>query len=73
MSKDVVWEATLDDIYKCQVTRTDAYTGILTISNKDKTLFSKEVSMSYGALFGPDVADVNYWENICVDYVDSLS
>lgn len=73
MNKDIIWEAELDNKYKCYVVRTDAYKGQLYIKENDIIIFEKVVSLSYGAVFGPDIADVMSWEDTCSNYVDSLS
>ena len=70
---DVLWEAKLDDTYQCKTERTSKSTGILKIKQDKKVLFEKTVNLSYGALFGPDIADVREWEQICIDFVDRLN
>ena len=68
-----IWEAKLDDVYNCQVIRETESQGKLTIEQDGNVLFIKNVSLSYGAIFGPDVADVAYWEDQCVNFVDGLA
>ena len=70
---NIVWESKLDTIYNCQVTRTDEYKGILKLTNteNDWVLVEQEVSLSYGAKFGPDVDDVAQWQEICIQAVDN--
>lgn len=65
-----VWEANLDEKYECRVNRTKPYTGVLTITEDGKELFSKDVSIAYDAQFGPDVSDVMEWQDICVEFID---
>lgn len=70
---ELVWEAFLDRRYQCEVERTSQYTGVLKIYdtlNEKKELFSKEVTLSYGAVFGPDVDDVSVWQDTVVDFID---
>ena len=68
-----IWEATLDDIYKCEVNKTGDYDGVLTIKKKNTRVFETGVKLTAGAIFGADVIDVAEWESICVDYVDNRS
>jgi len=70
---EVVWEAELDNKYNCKVLRLGAYHGCLMITdNLGKILTQKPVTMSFDAVFGPDVDDVELWQDMCVEYVDSL-
>lgn len=63
----IIWEAKLDDLYDCKVTQTDDYLGQLTMIDPfDRKLIDREVQLTFGARFGPDVADVAYWEELCV-------
>jgi hypothetical protein len=52
------------------VRRTDDYLGELTISEGDLVLHRESVGLSYGATFGPDMADVAEWQRIAVEFVD---
>ncbi len=81
----VIWESKLDGKYDIVVARSrpsaidpespfspeDLYTGTLTITEGQTVLFSKEVSVSYGAVFGPDIADVQTWQNMALDFIDA--
>lgn len=71
---EVIWEAKLDDRYDCQVTRINEAHGHLTVTDttNQAILLSNEVTLSYGAKFGPDVDDVSDWEIRCVKAVDSI-
>lgn len=70
-----IWQATLDDQYDCVVTRINEAHGCLTVTDtkENKVLLSQEVTLSYGAAFGPDVDDVADWEERCVNAVDNQS
>lgn len=48
--------------------------GTLFIADKHskRILTSKIVMLSYGAVFGPDVADVAAWREFAVDFVDNV-
>lgn len=70
MQDNVVWTSTLDGRYEITVSRTDDYHGELTISEGDLVLHRESVGLSYGAIFGPDVADVADWQRIAVEFVD---
>ena len=70
---DIIWESKLDEVYDCKVERIDEGCGKLTVIDQfDRVLLSKEVKLSYSAVFGPDVADVAFWENLCVEIIDKL-
>jgi len=59
MHPNVIWSSTLDGKYVLTITRIDDYLGELTLSEGDLLLHREVVGLSYGALFGPDVADVS--------------
>jgi len=67
-----IWEAQLDDIFDCTVIRTGERTGQLTVKENvnGNILLDKEVGLSYGALFGPDIDDVTLWQELCIEVVD---
>lgn len=69
----IIWESKLDEIYDCKVTRISENKGKLTIVDQfNRPLFDREVGLLYGALFGPDIDDVLYWEELCVQFIDKL-
>ena len=70
---EVIYEATLDSRFKLEVTRNEIGGGTIRLYDTKKEyelLFKKDVDLLYGARFGPDVADVNYWQDLVVKYVD---
>ena len=69
---ELVWHSKLDEKYDCQVKRLNDYTGRLTMLDTEtqKILLDKQVGLSYGAQFGPDVSDVAYWQDACVKAAD---
>jgi hypothetical protein len=71
---ELIWSSGLDEKYRCTVTREDAYSGTLRISlaNTDEELTAKPVGLSYGAVVGPDMADVQEWQEFCISFVDAL-
>ena len=68
-----VWEASLDGRYDCKVERIDEYSGRLTVldTQDNKLMLEEDVSLMYGARFGPDVSDVALWEEKIVDLIDA--
>lgn len=70
--QQIVWEATLDDRYRCVVTRTGERTGYYTITDTEsgEELFAEEVGLAYRALFGPDVGDVRTWQERAIEVVE---
>lgn len=70
---EMVWEATLDGEFRCEVRRLKSGPGALILTRAGHVLKSWLVPLSYGAAFGPDAADVMYWQDLCADYVDALS
>ncbi len=68
-----IWQATLDDRYDCRVERINEAHGLLTVNDttNNQVLLSREVTLAYGAAFGPDVEDVAAWEDWCVEAVDN--
>ena len=73
MKKVKVWGATIDDIYHCEVNKTNDYDGVLTIRKNNTRVFETGVKLTAGAIFGADVADVDEWEALCLEYVDNVN
>ena len=71
MSPQIIWESTLDDRYEVQVVRLAPYIGKLTISDDGEEIFSQQVALSYGAVFGPDVSDIAEWQEIAANFIDN--
>ncbi len=69
-----VWHAMLDTRYLCEVKRIGPYKGKITMTDTtnpaDKPMLDMEIVLSFDAAFGPDVADVNAWMQLCVDTVE---
>lgn len=70
-----IWQAQLDNRYDCAVTRINESHGLLTVTDAENktTVLENEVTLAYGARFGPDVDDVADWQERCVQAVDGLS
>lgn len=71
---DNIWTAQLDNRYDCKVTRKDQSTGVLTVidTNTGNELINEEVVLSYDALFGPDIMDINSWEGRILEVIDAI-
>jgi hypothetical protein len=70
----LIWFARLDHRYQLEVHRIDRNRGELIVfdhENNDKEIFAKEVGLSYGSIFGPDMGDINTWQDMVVDFVDN--
>jgi len=70
---NLIWRAKLDNRYLAEVHRTDGSHGKLLVFDHDKNdqeIACWEVSLSYGAICGPDVADVNEWEDKVQKFID---
>lgn len=69
-----VWKAMMDDRYRVTVTRVASHRGRLRIvdTTRDELVHEEEVRLRYGAIFGPDTADVVEWQKTAVRVVDSL-
>lgn len=72
----IVWWSRLDDRYQVEVQRAGERAGILRIfdhSHSDSLIHEQPVGLSYGATFGPDVADVAERQELAIRVVDSKS
>lgn len=73
---NLIWYAELDQRYQVEVHRTSPDTGNLYIFDHEdnaKQLMELGVNLSYGAQFGPDLADVQQWERIVIEFIDKLN
>lgn len=71
----LVWGADLDERYEARVHRTaHPRQGRLTLTDvaTGLVLISETVALSYGAVFGPDIGDVEAWQLRCMAVVDRL-
>jgi hypothetical protein len=72
---DVVWQNTVDGgIWDCRVVRNSGgSTGTLYVAHvaTGRVILEQVVHLSYGAIFGPDVADVSEWEGKSLAAIDS--
>jgi len=70
-----VWHSMLDGHYDVRVTRTeDTHLGLLTITDTrdGQVLLEETVPLSYGAMFGPDIFDVQAWQERSLAVIDAL-
>lgn len=70
----LVWREKLDNRYLVEVRRTGSNTGVLYVFDHDRgdpEIASWEVSLSYRAQFGPDVADIEDWQEKVIDFIDN--
>lgn len=71
---EVVWRTKVDDRYLVEVRGVSRSKGELLIfdhKNNDEKIAGWDVALSYGAVFGPDVADVKDWEEKVLDFIDN--
>ena len=71
--EELVWSCILDKRYKIEVVRNETGAELIIYDSeiKDEVIYRQDVTLSYGALFGPDVSDVVDWQNIAMRMVDS--
>lgn len=66
-----VYSTTIDKKFALRVTRVKPYEGKLVLSLGGKSLLEKDVRISYDAMVGPDVGDVDDWVRIATDFIDT--
>lgn len=71
--QQIVWSNQLDNRYDVRVERLDGHRGELVVMDGDKELLREEVGLLYGAVYGPDIENVDEWEERCAAFVDGLS
>jgi hypothetical protein len=72
---NVVWWTRLDGRYQIEVQRKGEREGTLFIWDREQgdeapPVLGRAVDLSYGAIFGPDVEDVAYWEGLALAFAD---
>jgi hypothetical protein len=71
VERQIVWQASVDDDrYECSVYRTGEYEGELVVTEGERVLLKEDVTLSYGAIFGPDVSDVANWQDKALAVID---
>lgn len=74
----LIWWSKLDERYQVEVQgdNQDHYTGTLVIfdhQDGDKMIHSEKTGISYGAMWGADIADINQWCTRAIQIVDGLN
>lgn len=71
-ANDVYFNTVDGGRFSVRVERLDEYHGKLTVKvvETDETLLDVGVSLSYGAIFGPDVSDVAEWQDRSIVVID---
>jgi hypothetical protein len=75
LPESIVWQTVLDGRYIAQVQRLDESHGTLVLFDANQAMnvmLAHEVSLSYGAAFGPDVDDVKAWQDALIVCVEAL-
>jgi hypothetical protein len=69
---DIIWEASLDNRYDCKVERIDKSNGRLTVidTTNNKLLLDNKVGLMYGSVFGPDISDIEHWQDLIIQTID---
>ena len=62
----------LDGRYPVTVHRLSRSRGELKIRDGNRLIHRQEVTLMYGAIFGPDISDVATWQEIATTVVDGL-
>lgn len=68
-----VWHNTVDKgTWDVRVERVDGYRGVLVIKRVDtgQEIHREGVSLAYGAVFGPDAADLAVWQDRVIEVID---
>lgn len=70
---DTIWTNTLDaGAWHAEVIGTEPGHGLLRVLDANGVVVhSENVSLAYGAIFGPDVDDVETWKNRVTEVVDN--
>lgn len=69
----VLWAAIMDRRYKCEVQRTEPYSGVLLAfdsKDNDKLIYELTVPISYDAKYGVDIVDVASWQDLIIEKID---
>lgn len=67
-----IWSSMLDGRYAVTVHRLSRSRGELNIRDGNRLIHRQEVTLMYGAIFGPDIDDVAAWQEIATTVVDDL-
>jgi hypothetical protein len=68
---DLVYESSLDGgKYRLNVRRTKPYLGHLTLTRDSVVVLERDVGIMYDAPFGPDVEDIQTWQQLATEAAD---
>lgn len=73
---NLIWHSILDGKYICQVrtNSSSSHQGLFTVYGPgQRLLYTQPVELSHGAIFGPDIDDVNNWKRMAAHFVDSMA
>lgn len=73
---DILYDDTVDDdVWRVTVERLNDSIGILkVIKTVTATIVhQQEVTLMFGAIFGPDIDDVNHWQDLAIGIIDDPS
>jgi hypothetical protein len=69
------WSSTVDDgkYFCCVEQDQDGYNGILIVTETatGTVILRATVGIAYAARFGPDVSDVERWQDMCIEAIDA--
>lgn len=74
--EDVIWADTVDNgAWEAKVVGTSDRAGELTVTESatGQVVHRETVGLSYGAVFGPDVADLSQWQDTVINVIDNPS
>lgn len=70
----LIWESDVDEgEYRVAVVRVSNYAGTLQVFRRGQSapFFEKEVGLAYGAVLGPDVDDLQSWQETALEQIDA--
>lgn len=73
---EVVWQATIDGrAWLATVVATGEAEAVLTVRrvSDEHEILRENVGLTFGAIFGPDVSDVQMWSVMIVEAIDKFN
>lgn len=72
VADECIWRGILDrGQYTVSVVRIAPYNGLLTVTHEERVILQQAVGLMYNAEFGPDMEDVELWQNIGIKAADA--
>ena len=66
-----IWAERFDNAYNCEVILSeDGQSARITIEENGEVIYDEPTVMVFEPRFGPDIADVAYWENQIIEFID---